>query len=247
MVDPATPQLTDTTANRIAAALEEYNRAMGQGGQSTQPAAPSTRDIQAEIDEAAAEGDLRKALSLQQELLIGEQLKTAAVTQQTAAATARMAAASQILDFASWAPKAEALAKQRGISPDQWTSVEAWREAITYTKGAHSDEIVAATQAALRAELEAQAAASQAQFPTYARQSTAPTEDIKAVDLTGMPKDGMRFAQNLGIPIARYAAAAKQLEAYASDDGSIDHAPMIQEDVVSRDEYGDVVVKRGAF
>lgn len=239
-------QISDTTATRIAAALEEYNKQVARpAGLEAAPAV--ARNIQAELDAAIEAGDLKAAMSLQQELFLGEQLKTAMVTQQTAASTARMAAQQQIPDFMTWAPKAEALAKARGIDPNGWTSVEAWREAITYTKGAHADEIATAAQATLRAELEAQINAQQHSFPAYARGSVAPPNTPADVDLSALPKEGLRFAQEMRVPVAQYAAAAKHLERFDNGDGSIAAAPLIMTDSISRDEFGDVVVKKGEF
>lgn len=207
---------------------------------------PTSEEFDKKLQEAIDEGDTAAALGLVQERVLQEQTKAQGTTVAVLAQQAEELAHARIPELDEWKEEILAEAKRRGISTHSWTSVQQWKEALDYVKSQNVDKIVEKKLDARREELIRELEDKQAKekVPRFAKGSTREDGSVEEIDMSELPARAVRFCEALRVPLSDYAKAHAKIKDAVSFDGSVEKATFLDEEA---DEFGDIIIKRGAF
>lgn len=160
---------------------------------------------------------------------------------QTARAQARAEMGAE--DFDKWWPKAVELGKKFGTDPNQFVSIDQYKEAIRYAKGAHIDDYTREVREAVVAET---LRTVNANNPPLGGGSIG-FEGEELTSFTQLDPDARSFVAQMGLSPKDYKRSKESMAAYEDEQGHINDLPINEEDIAVNQGRRPLAKRPGRF
>jgi len=233
------PSDSDVDIDKLVAAAVERVQAASKKEDSPPPQA----------GELLERGDFNAAADALADRAKRENLQLVAPLAAAAASNARELARTRIgsEEFDRWAPDAEAIAKRYNIDTASFVTPDQWHEAIKHAKAEKLDLIIEEERKKALQQAEQQAEQRRYRLPSFAAGSGGENEDKVREAFGRLTDTEKEFVNQYGYDPTAYLKNKEALAPYTDVGGSVEDAPVMDEDIPFHEHGVGGQIKPGRF